>query len=54
MMEWILTIICAVMSVVLLSGHGAFLIAGYNTSSKADKAKYDEKSSVVLWEPDSL
>ena len=43
MMEWILTIICAVMSVVLLSGHGAFLIAGYNTSSKADKAKYDEK-----------
>lgn len=40
MMEWILTIICAVMSVVLLSGHGAFLIAGYNTSSKADKAKY--------------
>lgn len=25
------------------SGRGAFLIAGYNTKSQAEKAKYDEK-----------
>lgn len=43
MIEWILTIGCAVMSGALLSGRGAFLIAGYNTSSQTDKAKYDEK-----------
>ena len=32
-----------VIALVLLSGRGASLIAGYNTSSAAEKAKYDEK-----------
>ncbi|MDR3310108.1 MAG: DUF3784 domain-containing protein [Oscillospiraceae bacterium] len=29
------------MGIVLLTGRGAFLIAGYNTMSKSEKAKYD-------------
>ena len=40
---WIIVGIFSVLSAVLLSGHGAFLIAGYNTASKKEKAKYDEK-----------
>ena len=30
-------------SILLLRGKGAFLIAGYNTASPAQKAMYDEK-----------
>lgn len=30
--------------VVFSMGKGAFLIAGYNTASKAEKARYDEKA----------
>lgn len=44
--EWILWVICAVMvlfSLLLLSGRGSFLIAGYNTASPEEKARYDEK-----------
>lgn len=33
-----------VLGVVFSQGKGAFLIAGYNTSSKEEKAKYDEKA----------
>lgn len=33
-----------IMAVFLLKGKGAFLIAGYNTMSKDEKAKYDEKA----------
>lgn len=32
-----------VLSVILLTGKGAFLVAGYNTASKEQKAQYDEK-----------
>lgn len=32
------------LGIVFINGKGAFLIAGYNTSSKAEKAKYDEKA----------
>ena len=32
-----------VLGVVFLSGKGAFLIAGYNTASQAEKEKIDEK-----------
>ena len=32
-----------IMSLVLISGHGAGLIAGYNTASKAEQDKYDTK-----------
>ena len=38
----IIIIPMVIMSLVLLSGRGAFLIAGYNTKSKAERAKYDE------------
>lgn len=40
---WILFIIFAVLSIVLISGHGSWLIAGYNTASKKEKEKYNEK-----------
>ncbi len=40
---WIIIALCAILSIVLLSGHGADLIAGYNTASKEEKQKYDEK-----------
>lgn len=30
-------------SIILISGHGGWFIAGYNTASKEEKAKYDEK-----------
>ena len=40
---WIVFVIFAVLSLILLSGHGANLIAGYNTSSKGEKAKVNEK-----------
>lgn len=42
-MMWFLVILFAVISITLLSGRGAFLIAGYNTAGKARKMRYDEK-----------
>ena len=40
---WGVTILFLILSVVLLSGRGGFLISGYNTSSPVKKAQYDEK-----------
>ena len=40
---WIVFVIFAVFSIILLSGHGSWLISGYNTASKEEKAKYNEK-----------
>ena len=40
---WVAFVILALMSIVLLTGSGAGLIAGYNTASKSEKSKYDEK-----------
>lgn len=40
---WIVVVVLAVGSVILISGHGSWLISGYNTASKKEKAKYDEK-----------
>ena len=40
---WIVFIICAVLSIVLLLGHGSWFISGYNTASKEEKEKYNEK-----------
>lgn len=42
-MIWVIIILFLVMTVVLLSGRGGFLIAGYNTASREDKSRYDEK-----------
>ena len=39
-------IIFAVLSIVLISGHGSWLISGYNTASKEEKAKYNEKKAM--------
>ena len=33
-----------ILGIVFIRGKGAFLIAGYNTSSKAKKGKYNEKA----------
>ena len=44
--DWILVIVLAfmtILSIVLLCGKGAGLIAGYNTASEEEKNKYDEK-----------
>ena len=40
---WVVFLIFVVISIVLLSGHGSWFIAGYNTASKEEKKKYDEK-----------
>ena len=45
MLGWIITGLLSaaliIMSLVLISGRGAFLIAGFNTMSANEKAKYD-------------
>ena len=40
---WIAFIVFSVFSIVLLLGRGSWLISGYNTASKEEKAKYNEK-----------
>lgn len=40
---WLVFAFFVLLTVVFLTGHGANLIAGYNTSSKEEKSKYDEK-----------
>ena len=55
---WIVFVIFAVLSITLLSGHGSWFISGYNTATKEEKEKYDEKKlsigkkycrETVLW-----
>ncbi len=36
-------LLCAFLSVLLFLGKGSWLVAGYNTASKEEKAKYEEK-----------
>jgi hypothetical protein len=38
----------------LISGHGSWLISGYNTASKEEKAKYNEKNYAEQWELECL
>lgn len=40
---YVFGVIFLALGIVFLCGKGAFLIAGYNTASKEEKAKYDEK-----------
>ena len=40
--KFIIPLIFTILGFVLRSGKGSFLIAGYNTSSKEEKEKYDE------------
>lgn len=39
----IITVLFTIMGVVFAFGKGGFLIAGYNTASNEDKAKYDKR-----------
>ena len=44
--EWIIWVVAGIfviLIIVFLSGHGSGLIAGYNTATKEEKEKYDEK-----------
>ena len=41
--SWSLTAILGIWSLVLLSGHGAISIAGYNTMTEDEKKTIDEK-----------
>lgn len=40
---WLMDLLCAAISLILLMGKGSFLIAGYNTSTQEIKAKYNVK-----------
>lgn len=40
---WIVFVLFFILSIVLLFGKGSWLIAGYNTASKEEKSKFDEK-----------
>ena len=40
---WIVLIIFIIMTIIFLSGHGANLVAGYNTASEEEKQKYNAK-----------
>ena len=42
-MGLVISIIFLIISILLLMGKGSFLIAGYNTASEKEKAKYNEK-----------
>ena len=39
----IIVVVFVILGTVFLTGKGSFLIAGYNTASKAEKEKIDEK-----------
>lgn len=41
---WMVPVLLLILSIIFLLGKGEFLIAGYNTSTKAEKDKYDKKA----------
>ncbi|MBE6940099.1 MAG: DUF3784 domain-containing protein [Ruminococcaceae bacterium] len=40
---WVLVVLLGLLGILLLSGRGAWLIAGYNTADAEEKSRYDEK-----------
>ncbi len=40
---YVITALFFILAIVLFLGKGSWLIAGYNTASKEEKSKYDEK-----------
>ena len=44
LIELAMALLFAVLGIILWNGKGSCLIAGYNTSSKTEKSKYDEKA----------
>ena len=51
---WIVFGIFAVISIILLSGHGSWFISGYNTASKEEKEKMMKRSYAEQWELECL
>ena len=47
-------IIFAVLSIVLISGHGSWLISGYNTASKKKRQNIMKKNYAEQWELECL
>ena len=49
---WVIFAVCAAMTVAFLSGHGANLIAGYNTATEAEKETVNERKllQILAWE----
>ncbi len=43
-----LFLLFVVLGVIFLSGKGAFLIAGYNTASNTERAKFNEKPCAAV------
>lgn len=39
-----ISILFVILTIILLSGRGSFLVAGYNTLSKDEKEKFDKKA----------
>jgi O-antigen/teichoic acid export membrane protein len=42
-MIWSIVVLLGLTALYMISGKGGWLISGYNTMSKEEKAKYDEK-----------
>ena len=40
---WVIFVLFVILSIILISGHGSGLIAGYNTATKEEKDKYDAR-----------
>lgn len=51
---WIVFVIFAVLSIILLSGHGSWFISGYNTASKEEKENTMKRSYVGQWDLECL
>lgn len=45
---YVVTALFAALSIVLLLGKGSWLIAGYNTASKEEKEKFDERKLCLV------
>jgi len=41
--EWIVIVLGILLSIILISGHGKWFIAGYNTSSAEERKRYNSK-----------
>ena len=51
---WIIGILFLIISLILISGHGASLIAGYNTAGRDEKNRYDTKNLLRINNQSSL
>ncbi len=49
-MIWVMFAVFVLIIILLLTGHGANLIVGYNKASPQKKERHNEKSCAELWE----